>query len=175
MVKLIKFFGYFLYLMTSWLPHYQLHFSWPITQFFRRIACKLLFDKCGKKVDIGRKISFSSKISLGDKSSIGDNAFFIGEVKIGSDVMMAANCTFIASNHKFDNLEIPMNQQGGADKKIVIGNNVRIGYGCIILAGVSISDGAVIGAGSVVTKDVPKNAIIAGVPAKIIKFRGEIK
>lgn len=111
--KFGKMIGYFLYVSTSWLPHYQFHYPWPITTAIRRISGKLMFDKCGNKVDIGRKISFSRKVSLGDKSSIGDNAYLVGEIKIGKDVMMAANCALIASNHKFDKLDVPMNTQGG--------------------------------------------------------------
>ena len=131
-----------------------------------------MFDYCGKNVDIGRKISFSSQVSLGDRSSIGDNTYILGKVVIGKDVMMAANCALIASNHNFDNLDIPMNQQGGTDSPIEIGDNVWIGYGCIILAGVKIGSGAVIAAGSVVSKDVSENTIVAGIPAKCIKIRG---
>ena len=74
MFKITKPIGYVLYVITSWLPHYQLHYSWPITTAIRRIAAQLMFDKCGKHVDIGRKISFSSHFSLGDRSSVGDNA-----------------------------------------------------------------------------------------------------
>lgn len=174
--KLFKATGYLLYVSTSWLPHYQLHYAWPITTLIRRISGKLMFDKCGKKVDIGRKISFSQRISLGDKSSIGDNAYLVGEIKIGKDVMMAANCALIGSNHKFDRLDVPMNTQGGEASPIVIEDNVWIGYGVTILAGVTVHTGAVLAAGAIVTKDVPENAIVGGVPAKIIKYReGNLK
>lgn len=54
--------------------------------------------------------------------------------------------------------------------KINIGNNVWIGAGAIVLPGVTISDNSIIGAGSVVTKDVPRNCVVAGNPAKIIKI-----
>lgn len=94
MFKITKPIGYVLYVITSWLPHYQLHYSWPITTAIRRIAAQLMFDKCGKHVDIGRKISFSSHFSLGDRSSVGDNTYILGKVSIGNDVMMAANCAF---------------------------------------------------------------------------------
>lgn len=170
--KIRKALGYLLYVSTSFLPHYQLHYSWPITTFLRRSACKMMLDSCGKKVDIGRRISFSKNVSLGDKSSIGDNSYLVGEIVIGKDVMMAANCALIASNHKFDRLDIPMNRQGGVNAPIVIEDNVWIGYGVTILAGVTVHSGAVLAAGSVVSKDVPGNAIVGGVPARVIKFRG---
>lgn len=110
-----------LYVITSWLPHYQLHYSWPITTAIRRIAAQLMFDKCGKYVDIGRKISFSSHFSLGDRSSVGDNTYILGKVSIGNDVMMAANCAFIASNHNTKRLDM-----SNASKDQVIANIKRI-------------------------------------------------
>lgn len=173
MKKIKKAIGYNLYVITSWLPHYQLGYSWPITTAIRRLAGKLMFDHCGSKVDIGRKISFSSHVSLGDRSSIGDETYILGTVTIGKDVMMAARCAFIASNHNFDRLDIPMNQQGGRDAPIVIGDNVWIGYGSCFMAGVHVGNGAIIAAGAVVSKDVPENAIVGGVPAKILKYRCE--
>lgn len=171
MNKIKKSIGYMLYVLTSWLPHYQLHYSWPITTRIRRIAAKLMFDECGSKVDIGRRISFSSQFSLGDRSSVGDNAYILGKVTIGKDVMMAANCAFIASNHNTERVDIPMNRQGGVDAPITIGDDVWICYGSTICAGVKIGNGAVVAAGSVVTKDVPEYAIVGGIPAKIIKIR----
>lgn len=171
MKKIIKSLGYILYVLTSWLPHYQLHYSWPITTGVRRIAAKMMFDSCGKKVDIGRKISFSSHFSLGDRSSVGDNTYILGKVSIGNDVMMAANCAFIASNHNTKRIDVPMNQQGGTDAPIVIGNDVWICYGSTICAGVKVGNGSIIAAGSVVTKDVPQYAVVGGVPAKIIRMR----
>lgn len=163
--------GYIIYVATSWLPHYQLGYSWPITKKIRQLSAKLMFDYCGRKVDIGRKISLSRHISLGDRSGIGDNCYFIGEVHIGNDVMMAANCAFIASNHNYQDLSIPMNKQGGKEEPIYIGNNVWIGYGAIIMGGIAIKDGAVVAAGAVVTRDVDENTIVGGVPAKVIGKR----
>ena len=167
MKKIKKAIGYILYVLTSWLPHYQLHYSWPITTNIRRLAAKMMFDYCGEKVDIGRKISFSSQVSLGNNSSIGDESYILGKLVIGEDVMMAAN-------HNINRLDIPMNLQSGTDEPIIIEDNVWVGYDCKIMAGVHIKSGAVIGAGAVVTKDVPQNAIVGGIPAKVIKYRGDM-
>lgn len=175
MSKFLKPFGYLLYVLTSWLPHYQLHYSWPVTTAIRRAAGKMMFDHCGSRVDLGRRISFSSHVSLGDRSSIGDNTYILGKLTIGKDVMMAANCAFIASNHNTSRTDIPMNRQGGTDAPITIGDDVWIGYGSTVLAGVTVGDGAIIAACSVVTKDVPAYAVVGGVPAHIIKSRLEVK
>lgn len=164
--------GYLLYvLFGSWLPHYQLHYKWPISNAIRRLSVQLMLKSSGEDVDIGRNISFSSDVEIGDRSGIGDNAYFIGKVKIGNDVMIGANCAFIASNHNFDKIDIPINQQGGYDLPIVIENNVWIGYRATLLAGVTIGEGAVIASGAVVTKDVPSYTVVGGVPAKVIKER----
>ena len=171
-MKIKKGIGYLIYVfLGSWLPHYQLGYSWPISKKIKQVVGKLMFEKCGKNVDIGRHISFSSKVSLGDNSSIGDNAYINGELTIGNNVMVAANCAFIASNHVTDRIDIPMNQQGENEKPIIIDDDVWIGYGVTILPGVHIGKGSIIAAGAVCSKDVPEYVIVGGVPAKMIKAR----
>lgn len=164
--------GYFIYvLLGSWLPHYQLHYSWPISNKIRLLSAKLMLEKCGRNVDIGRRISFSRGISLGENSGIGDEAYFIGKVVIGANVMMAARCAFIASAHSYQRTDIPMREQQGEEKQIVIGDDVWIGYNVIILGGVTIGTGTIIAAGAVVTDNVEPYSIVGGVPAKLIKKR----
>jgi acetyltransferase-like isoleucine patch superfamily enzyme len=90
---------------------------------------------------------------------------------IGDNVLIAGHTMIIPSNHNSQDLQIPINQQGENSKGIIIEDDVWIGAGCKILDGVCIKSGAIIGAGSVVTKDIPPNAIIAGVPGKLIKYR----
>lgn len=164
--------GYALYvLLGSWLPHYQLHRRWPLSDAIRRFSGTLMFDYCGKNIDLGRHISFSSKLFIGNRSSIGDFTQLQGEVHIGNNVMIAPKCSFIAMDHVISNTDIPMNQQGEIYKAISVEDDVWIGYGTIILKGVHIGKGAICAAGAVVTKDVPNYAVVGGVPAKIIKFR----
>ena len=92
------------------------------------------------------------------------------KIKIGDDVLFGPRVQLIASNHgiKLDNL-VRLNKW--EDKDIIIGSDVWLGAHSIVLAGVTIEDGAVIGAGAVVTKNIEKNSIAAGVPAKIIGYR----
>lgn len=164
--------GYILYnAFFAYLPHYQLGIKWPISNYLRRNICKLIFIKSGKKVDIGRKIKFSRKISIDDYSSIGDYAYIQGKLSIGKNCMIAPKVSFLGSNHNHDRKDIPMNAQGETSKGIIVGDNVWIGYNAIIMDGVKISDGAIIAAGSVITKDVDQDMIVGGVPAKNIKRR----
>ena len=162
--------GYIIYvLIGSWLPHYQLGYSWPVSKRIKQICAKLMFNKCGKNGDIGRRISFSSNIELGDNSSIGDNSYIVGQVSIGKDVMIAPSVALIASNHNYKERTIPMNKQGSTHKGITVGDNVWIGYGVIITDGVDIGNNTVIAAGSVVTKSIKENVLVGGNPARTIK------
>ena len=85
--------------------------------------------------------------------------------------MMAPEVAIIATNHNYDRIDIPMNQQGHSDKPITIGDDCWIGYRAVICAGVNIGRGSIIAAGAVVTRDVPDFTIVAGVPARVIKSR----
>ena len=138
----------------------------------RRFCGKLMLAHCGKKVNIERNALFSKKVSLGDYSGIGVNAKIYGSCVIGNHVMMGEDCTVITRNHKHDRTDIPMMEQGFQEEKTVyIGNDVWIGDRVILLPGVHIGDGCIIGAGAVVTHDVPPYSIAAGVPARVIKSR----
>ena len=91
---------------------------------------------------------------------------------IGNNVMCGPEVITYTNSHKFDSVTIPMCEQGyTTSKKIRIGNDVWIGARVIILPGITIGDGSIIGAGSVVTKNVPNYSIVAGNPAKIIRYR----
>lgn len=91
---------------------------------------------------------------------------------IGDDVMIANNVSIRDTDHRFEDLEKPMIEQGMTTAPILIHNNVWIGHGAVITKGITIQSGAIIGANAVVTKDVPENAIMGGVPAKLIRFKG---
>lgn len=126
----------------------------------------------GKDVNIEKGAKITSSMEIGDRSGVGINAMIGGKVIIGNDVMMGPECIIYTSNHKFDRNDIPMNQQGSSEEKpVIIGNDVWIGGRVIILPGVHVGNGAIIGAGSVVTKDVPDYAIVAGNPALVKKYR----
>ena len=124
-----------------------------------------------------RIMTYGGNIKLGDRCSV--NPFTIiyghGGVEIGSMVRIAAHVVIVSGNHGFDRMDIPIMEQETVRKRIIINDDVWIGAGAKILAGVTINRGAVIGAGSVVTHDVPENAIVVGIPARVIKFRVQSK
>lgn len=117
-----------------------------------------------------RIISSKFKISADKNFYLNAHCHLLGEIEIGENVMIGPKTIIWARDHG-TKVGLPMNQQSHIHKKITIGNDVWIGANCTILKGVNIEDGAVIGAGSVVNKNIPKNAIAAGNPAKIIKYR----
>lgn len=99
------------------------------------------------------------------------NCHLMGEITFGDNVMIGPQTIIWARDHGMA-LGVPMKEQAHKTKPIVIGNDVWISANVTILKGVVIEDGAVIGAGSVVVKNVPKNAIVVGNPAKIVRYRG---
>jgi len=126
----------------------------------------------GKDINIQRKAIIARRISIGDYSSIGMNCVVQGGVKIGNNVMMGPQVFIYTQNHNHDRTDIPMIAQGYEEEKpVVIGDDVWIGSRVTILPGVHIGEGAIIGASSVVTKDVPAYSIVGGNPAKVIKSR----
>lgn len=138
----------------------------------RALCGRLMLEHCGKHVNIEKGARFGTQISLGDYSGIGVNAFLANHITIGNDVMMGPGCMMFTSNHGFADVSVPMWKQPFSDPKpIVIGNDVWIGARVTIMPGVCVGDGSVIGAGPVVTHDVPPYSIVAGNPAKVIRSR----
>ena len=171
MQKIKLLIGRILYLFAAHLPE---SFFWiNIGQKRIRAFCgKLILAKCGKYVNIEKGAQFPSAVELGDYSGIGIRAQINGKAVIGKNVMMGPDVCMYARNHAFDRTDIPMNQQGFTpEKPIVIEDDVWIGARVIILPGVHIGTGAVVGAGAVVTKDVPDYAVVGGNPARILKMR----
>ncbi len=139
---------------------------------FRALCGKCILKSCGTNVNIERNATFSSKVCLGNNSGIGINASINGTCYIGDNVMMGADCIIYTRNHRFDDVTVNMNEQGFMEEKpVYIGDDVWIGGRVIILPGVHIGSHSIVGAGAVVTKDVPEWAIVAGNPAVVKKYR----
>lgn len=114
---------------------------------------------------------------LGENSFLNDQCMVIAlaDVIIGKDVMVGPRCCFVAGNHSFGDIQVPMIQQGYTAKGIRVADDVWIGINSTITDGVSIGRGSVIAAGSVVTKDVGEYEIWGGVPARLLRNRAEPK
>jgi acetyltransferase-like isoleucine patch superfamily enzyme len=118
---------------------------------------------------VGEGLRMGSNSNIGAYGYIGCSGF----IEIGNNVMISPRVSLFAENHNFADTNVPMKEQGVTRQHIKIEDDCWIAANSIVLAGVTIGRGAIIAAGSVVTKDVPAYAIVAGNPAKIIKFRNE--
>ena len=140
----------------------------------RAAFAALYLDNCGRNIDVEKKTRFSHRVRLGTNSGIGMGARLYGPITIGNDVMMGPECWIYTQNHATVDTTIPMRVQGPQpERPVVIGNDVWIGGRVTILPGVHIGNGVIIGAGAVVTKNVPDFAVVGGNPARILKMRTE--
>lgn len=130
----------------------------------------------GNHVHLGKDVYLGAwergRLTVGDHTYIGRFGIVLAycSVTIGSDCLIAPSCHITDVNHGIEPGEL-IRKQPCASRPVVIGNDVWIGAGCSILPGVTIGDGAVIGARAVVSKNIPPYAIAVGVPAKVIKYR----
>lgn len=112
-------------------------------------------------------------IVLGSNICIGAYCIFLVDLEIGNKVLIADNVAFInRDDHQYDIVGKTMWDSGRGDKfKVVVEGDVWISHGAIVLSPARIGRGAIVAAGSVITRDVPRYAIVGGVPAKVLKMR----
>lgn len=149
-------------------------------RYFKRLIKRHLFDNVNiepiQPVEVNPKLSGTKQIGDIHLISIGENVSFGGEVilyanaliEIGDNTMVAYNVIFHTSTHDYNDHPMWLKR---IDRPIKVGKHVWIGTGVIILPGVIIGNYAVIAAGSVVNANIPEGAIVAGNPARIIRYR----
>lgn len=146
--------------------------------FVKVLLLKIMGAKVGRKPYIypGVWITPGRNLTLGDNVDLAKDVLITttGGVTIGDRTLVGYRSMILSSNHTIPPVGEPFPVSGDKHNPIHISNDVWIGANCIITAGVTIGKGAVIAAGSVVTKDIPDNSIAAGVPAKIIKMRSDL-
>ena len=133
------------------------------------------------KIGTGTQIGSFTKIKtadgpldIGERVAIGNGVFISsheGGIEIGSFCLISANVSIVGTSYRYDDLETPIALQGTRSKGIRLGDNVWVGANCTILDGVTIGHGAVIAANSLVSNDLPNNAIAQGNPAKVVFVR----
>ncbi|MEY3221354.1 MAG: hypothetical protein RLZZ203_210 [Cyanobacteriota bacterium] len=135
------------------------------------------------KIDIQNWVTIERNVDIGsmDNTSIyiGENTYIApgvciagqGDIHIGKNCLIAANSGIYANNHVFTDLSLPVKQQGTTREGIIIEDDCWLGHGVTVLDGVKIGKGSIIGAGAVVSKNIPPYSIAVGVPAKVIKDR----
>lgn len=155
---------------------------------FKSIGENVVFEKgvlvihpenvsIGNNVYIGHntilKGYYKNMMDIGDDTWIGPGCFFhsAGGLKIGKNIGIGPGVQIITSAHKSDQLDIPVLNADIIFKEVVIEDWSDLGTGSIILPGVTVGEGAIVGAGAVVTKDVPSYVISVGNPAKVLRIR----
>jgi acetyltransferase-like isoleucine patch superfamily enzyme len=122
----------------------------------------------------GSKIrAHEGTVSIGAKTVMGQECTISAyqHVSIGRECIIADRVMLIDFDHGAVEVDRPVREQGIYKRDVRVGHNVWIGYGACVLRGVSIGDNSIVGTSSVVTKDVPANAVVAGAPARTIRMR----
>jgi maltose O-acetyltransferase len=144
------------------------------SRLIRQKLCHVFLDECGEWVNIGPDVHLGdgSNIRIGDRSGLGRGCHAYGGLTVGEQVMVGPEVAFLASNHRFDRLDIPIGRQGIGDLAPPrIEDGAWIGLRATILAGRVVGRGAIVAAGAVVTKDVAPFTIVGGNPATLIGNR----
>ncbi len=139
----------------------------------RRILAKRILKSCGDDVIIRHDVLFNvgSNIELGEGALL--NRYVMlddrASLRIGAYTMVAAGVTIETHTHPFDDFSRPISISGRQGLPVAVGPNTVLGYNTVVMAGVTIGERCIVGANSVVTKDVPDFTVVGGVPAKPIK------
>ena len=110
-------------------------------------------------------------ITIGSNTHFAPYGVLYGPLTIGNNVAVAAHVTLASIGHGYDRTDIPMVEQPAQKKEIVIEDDVWIGANAVIIGGVTVGTGTIVGAGAVVTKDVPPFSVVGGAPARVIRNR----
>jgi galactoside O-acetyltransferase len=130
------------------------------TSFMR--DCRV-YAHASKGVTIGRRCSFNHNVIVAASDG--------GTIEIGDDVLVGPNVVIRAADHRIDDVSVPIRQQGHVPGRINIESDVWLAANVVVTAGVRIGRGCVVGAGSVVTSDLPAFSICAGAPARLLRHR----
>lgn len=154
---------------------------------FKKIGTNVIFEtgvlvfhpeniSLGNNIYVGHhtilKGYYKNELIIEDGTWIGQQCFFhsAGGIYIGTNVGIGPGVKIITSSHKSDS-SLPVLHSELLFKEVIVESDSDLGVGSIVLPGVKIGKGAIVGAGAVVTKDIPPYSIVAGVPAKVIKYR----
>lgn len=139
----------------------------------RRVWYRLTLRRCGSNLTVDWLAVIRTRESeIGDHCTLGVGNW-LGWVRLGNDVMTGSHVALIsgARQHDFSDLSRPMREQHGAKRQLVICDDVWIGTKAVVMA--DVAAGTVVGAGSVVTRTYPPQAVIAGSPARLLRLRHE--
>lgn len=179
--------------MFSWLYQFYLvfrssYYSFLASRLFDSVGKDTAFEgyfevplcnrvNIGESCNISRGVSFiateKGRIDLGNRVYLGRDCVLASDasIVIGDNTILAEFVSVIDADHGTARNGVPIRDQDLVPRPIKIGADVWIGRGCAVLKGVTIGEGAVIGANSVVTRDIPPYAVACGNPARVIRYR----
>ncbi len=171
-----KLYLFIYYSFAQYLPKSVTPFVGKIAKKIRARLCRKILSSFGTDCNIENGVYFGNgkDIRVGKEVGLSCNFKTLNRIlTIGDYVMIGEYTMFLGGAHKFDRTDIPIGHQGHGEKTpLTIEDDVWIGVHVIVLPGCNhIGKGVIIGAGSVVTKDIPDYAIVGGNPAKIIRYR----
>ncbi|HNS51964.1 MAG TPA: acyltransferase [Anaerolineae bacterium] len=139
-----------------------------------------LLARAGTNLRVAEHVMINSPthVSVGDNCYIGTGAQLYpwsAPITIGSNVLIAAGARLITRKHGFATMSHPMALQGYTNAPIVIEDDVWVGFGAVILPGVTVGRGSIVGSNAVVTRDVEPYSIVGGVPARLIRRRTQVQ
>ena len=169
-IALVIYYGF-----ARYLPESHKAFLGKFGGWLRRLCAKKIFKYCAPDANIEHMAFFGSgeNVEIGHCSGIGIHCHVPNDIKIGDNVMMGPKCYFLGSDtHSFDRIDIPMIQQGRKKEgRTIVGDDVWIGREVLVIGGKTIGNHTIIGARSVVSKDIPDYVMAAGNPCQIKKQR----
>ncbi|HAP68262.1 MAG TPA: acetyltransferase [Flavobacteriales bacterium] len=176
MGKLKKVVGIILYYgITYHLPRTSLGIIGRISRKLRYFAANLFVTELKEGVNIDAQAYIGrGRISVGRNSGIGRKCEVYGSLTLGDNVLIAPEVIFYSRNHSFSRIDVPIIEQGYSEEMpVIVGSDVWIGRRAMIMPGVSLGDGVVVAAGSVVTKSFGNYVVVGGAPARIISERNK--
>ncbi|WP_302174245.1 DapH/DapD/GlmU-related protein [uncultured Hydrogenophaga sp.] len=131
------------------------------------------FRSVGRDCRLDRSLFvYPGRVSLGNRVYVGRYCYLDGDITIGDFTMLASSVAVVGGDHSFDQRDVLMIDSGREHwKPTRIGRDCWIGHGAILLNGITIGDGSIVAAGSVVLADVPPLSIVAGNPARVVRSR----
>lgn len=131
------------------------------------------FRSVGRDCRLDRSLFvYPGRVSLGNRVYVGRYCYLDGDITIGDFTMLASSVAVVGGDHAFDRRDVLMIDSGREHwKPTRIGRDCWIGHGAILLNGITIGDGSIVAAGSVVLADVPPLSIVAGNPARVVRSR----
>lgn len=146
---------------------------------YRREANRILAANGSEgRVTAGVDLRHPENIYIGEGSYVNGGMLAASKdakIVIGKDCMVSYAVHMRTDTHRYDRTDVPMIDQGHDEADIIIGDDVWVGYGAQIMAGVNVGSHSIVGAGAIVTHDVPEWTVVGGVPAKQIKVRRQVE